>query len=115
MNLPAEGCLLRVFIGENDRHDGVPLYEWIVQKARAEGLAGATVLRGLMGYGAHSRMHTFKIERLSLDLPIVVEIVDTRDRLETFLDAIDGAIGDGLATLEKAEVRLYRGRKVKSE
>jgi PII-like signaling protein len=109
MTLPENGCLLRIFIGEADRHEGRPLYEWIVQKARAEGLAGATVLRGLMGYGAHSRMHTFKIERLSLDLPIVVEIVDARDRLEAFLAAIDGAIGDGLATLEKAEVRLYRG------
>lgn len=112
MNLPQDGCLLRIFVGEADRHDGRPLYEWIVQKARAEGLAGATVLRGLMGYGAHSRMHTFKIERLSLDLPIVVEIVDTRERLEAFLDTIDGAIEDGLATLEKAEVRLYRGRKI---
>jgi uncharacterized protein len=115
MKLPEAGCLLRIFVGEADRHEGRPLYEWIVMRARAEGLAGATVLRGLMGYGAHSRMHTFKIERLSLDLPIVVEIVDTRERLEAFLDAIDGAIGDGLATLEKAEVRLYRGRKVKTE
>ena len=115
MNLPEHGCLLRVFIGEADRHEGKPLYEWIVMRARAEGLAGATVLRGLMGFGAHSRMHTFKIERLSLDLPIVVEIVDTRERLEAFLDAIDGAIGDGLATIEKAEVRLYRGRKVQSD
>ena len=115
MNLPEEGCLLRIFVGEADRHEARPLYEWIVLRARAEGLAGATVLRGLMGYGAHSRMHTFKIERLSLDLPIVVEIVDTRERLEAFLDAIDGAIGDGLATLEKTEVRLYRGRKVKPD
>jgi PII-like signaling protein len=111
MTLPQEGCLLRVFIGEGDRHEGRPLYEWIVQRARRDGLAGATVLRGLMGYGAHSRLHTFKIERLSLDLPIVVEIVDTRERLETFLASIDGAIQDGLATLEKAEVRFYRVRR----
>ncbi len=111
MTLPQEGCLLRLFIGEADRHEGRPLYEWIVQRARTEGLAGATVLRGLMGFGAHSRLHTFKIERLSLDLPIVVEIVDTRERLETFLASIDGAIHDGLATLEKAEVRFYRVRR----
>jgi uncharacterized protein len=111
MVLPREGCLLRIFIGESDRHSGKPLHEWIVLKAREQGLAGATVLRGMMGYGAHSRMHTFKIERLSLDLPIVVEIVDSRDKLEAFLDLIDDDITEGLATLEKAEVRLYRSRK----
>ena len=113
MVLPEQGCLLRVFIGENDRHSGKPLYEWIVLKAREQGLAGATVLRGMMGYGAHSRLHTFKIERLSLDLPIVVEIVDTRDKLQAFLDLIDDDITEGLATLEKAEIRLYRSRKNK--
>jgi PII-like signaling protein len=112
--LPQEGCLLRIFIGEADRHAGRPLYEWLVQRARSEGLAGATVLRGLMGFGAHSRLHTFKIERLSLDLPIVVEIVDTRERLETFLASIDAAIQDGLATLERAEVRFYRVRRADS-
>ena len=108
MVLPTEGCLLRIFIGEADRRGGKPLYEWLVLKAREEGLAGATVLRGLMGFGAHSRLHTFKIERLSEDLPIVVEIVDTRDKLERFLTEIDGEISEGLATLEKAEVRFYR-------
>jgi PII-like signaling protein len=106
--LPAEGCLLRIFIGEADRRGGKPLYEWLVLKAREEGLAGATVLRGVMGFGAHSRLHTFKIERLSEDLPIVVEIVDTRDKLEAFLTLIDGEISEGLATLEAAEVRFYR-------
>jgi PII-like signaling protein len=111
MVLPEQGYLLRIFIGESDRHSGKPLYEWIVLKAREHGLAGATVLRGMMGYGAHSRLHTFKIERLSLDLPIVVEIVDTRDKLQAFLDLIDDDITEGLATLEKAEVRLYRSRK----
>jgi PII-like signaling protein len=111
MVLPQEGCLLRIFIGESDRHSGKPLYEWIVLKAREQGLAGATVLRGMMGYGAHSRLHTFKVERLSLDLPIVVEIVDTRDKLGAFLDLIDDDITEGLVTLEKAEVRLYRSRK----
>src|SRR5206468_6917644 len=110
MVLPREGCLLRIFVGESDRHSGRPLYEWIVLKAREQGLAGATVVRGMMGYGAHSRLHSFKVERLSLDLPIVVEIVDTRDRLEAFLDLIDDDITEGLATLEKAEVRLYRSR-----
>jgi PII-like signaling protein len=111
MVLPQEGYLLRIFIGESDRHSGKPLYEWIVLKAREQGLAGATVLRGMMGFGAHSRLHTFKIERLSLDLPIVVEIVDSREKLEAFLALIDGNIPEGLATLERAEVRFYRSAK----
>lgn len=109
--LPQEGCLLRIFIGESDRHEGKPLHEWIVLTAREQGLAGATVLRGMMGYGAHSRMHTSKIERLSLDLPIVVEIVDVREKVEAFLALIDPAISEGLATLERAEVRFYRSGK----
>jgi uncharacterized protein len=109
--LPQEGCLLRVFVGEDDKHEGKPLYEWLVLKAREQGLAGATVLRGLMGFGAHSRLHTFRIERLSLDLPIVIEIVDARPKLEAFLADIDPVIHEGLATLEKAEVRFYRSRK----
>jgi PII-like signaling protein len=108
MELPREGCLLRIFIGESDRHDGRPLYEWLVRKARESHLAGATVLRGMMGFGAHSRLHTFRIERLSEDLPIVVEIVDTREKLEAFLALVDGAIAEGLATLEKAHVHFYR-------
>jgi hypothetical protein len=110
MVLPRDGCLLRIFIGESDRHAGRPLYQWIVLQAREAGLAGATVLRGMMGYGAHSRLHTFKIERLSLDLPIVVEIVDTREKLEAFLEQIDGDIKEGLATLETMDVRFYRSR-----
>ena len=96
MVLPEEGYLLRIFIGESDKHDGKPLYEWIVLKARQEGLAGATVLRGMMGFGAHSRIHTFKIERLSEDLPIIIEIVDTREKLEKFLSIIDNEIEEGL-------------------
>jgi PII-like signaling protein len=108
--LPQEGCLLRLFLGEDDKHDGQPLYEWLVLRARERGLAGATVVRGLMGYGAHSRLHTFKIERLSLDLPIIVEIVDTRAKLEAFLAEIDPLVHEGLATLERAEVRFYRSR-----
>src|SRR5436309_15597571 len=108
MMLPAEGYLLRIFIGESDRHDGKLLYEWIVLKAREEGLAGATVMRGMMGFGAHSRMHTFKTERLSQDLPIIIEIVDTREKLEKYLALVDNEIEEGLATLEKAQIHLYR-------
>lgn len=108
MVLPEEGHLLRIFIGEDDHHEGLPLYEWIVRKAREQGLAGATVLRGLEGFGAHSRLHTAKILRLSTDLPIVIEIVDTREKIEGFLPTIDGAISEGLATLERVEIRFYR-------
>lgn len=108
MMLPKDGTLLRIFIGESDKHQGLPLYEWIVRKAREQGLAGATVLRGLEGFGAHSRLHTAKILRLATDLPIVVEIVDTEENIQAFLPAIDDAIGEGLATLEKVEVRFYR-------
>lgn len=108
MVLPKEGYLLRIFLGEDDRHDGMPLYEWIVRQARHHGLAGATVLRGLEGYGAHSRLHTAKILRLSTDLPIVVEIVDSREKIESFMPVVDAAVDEGLATLERVEVRFYR-------
>jgi PII-like signaling protein len=106
--LPDEGCLLRIFIGESDKHAGKLLYEWIVLRAREQGLAGATVLRGLMGFGAHSRLHTFKIERLSQDLPIVVEIVDNEENIEKFLELIDKDLPEGLATLEKVRIHFYR-------
>jgi len=108
MVLPREGHLLRIFIGESDRHEGLPLYEWIVRKAREHGLAGATVLRGLEGFGAHSRLHTAKVLRLSSDLPIIVEIVDTIQKIEAFLPVIDGAVSEGLATLERVDIRFYR-------
>jgi uncharacterized protein len=111
MMLPQEGYLLRIFIGESDKHDGKLLYEWIVLKAREEGLAGATVMRGMMGFGAHSRLHTFKIERLSQDLPVVIEIVDTREKLEKFLSLVDNEIEEGLATLERAQIHFYRSGK----
>jgi PII-like signaling protein len=88
-------------------------YEWIVRKARETGLAGATVLRGLEGFGAHSRVHTAKILRLSSDLPIVIEIVDTQEKIAQFLPLIDDAITEGLATLEKVKIRFYRGGKSK--
>jgi PII-like signaling protein len=111
MHFPQEGQLLRIFIGETDKYEGRPLYEWIVREAKANGLAGATVLRGMMGFGAHSRIHTSKILRLSEDLPIIIEIVDTHEKLRSFLDHIDPAIGEGLATLEKADVQFYRHKK----
>jgi len=106
--IPKQGKLLRIFVGENDRYEGLPLYEWIVRKARENGLAGATVLRGLEGYGAHSRLHTAKILRLSNDLPIVVEIVDAEEKIQSFLPLIDDAVGEGLATVERVEVHFYR-------
>ncbi len=115
MVIPREGCLLRIFIGESDKHEGKPLYEWIVLKAREHGLAGATVVRGMMGFGAHSRLHTVKVERLSLDLPIVIEMVDARDKLEAFLALIDDNVTEGLATIERVDVRLYRSGKVSGE
>ena len=108
MKLEGEGQLLRVFIGENDHWHGKPLYEAIVARARDEGLAGATVLRGLMGYGAKSRIHTAKVLRLSEDLPIIVEIVDTREKLEKFLALIDTVIDEGMATLEEVRIHFYR-------
>lgn len=109
MSLPEDGHLLRIFIGEKDRHEKKPLYEWIVLKAREHGLAGATVLRGLEGFGRSSRVHTANILRLSDDLPIVVEIVDTIDKIESFMPVIDDAINEGLATIEKVRIRWYRG------
>lgn len=105
------GKLLRIFVGESDKHEGLPLYEWVVRTARREGLAGATVLRGLEGFGAHSLLHTAKILRLSSDLPIVIEIVDTEEKIERFLPLIDDAISEGLATIEKVEVHFYRSGK----
>lgn len=113
MILPEEGLLLRIFIGESDKYQRLPLYQWIVRKARESGLAGATVFRGLEGYGARSHLHTAKLLRLSSDLPIVIEIVDTDDKIEKFMPLIDEAIKDGLATLEKVRIRLYRSGKSK--
>jgi PII-like signaling protein len=110
MSLPTEGKLLRIFVGENDRWQGKPLYEAIVLEARQRGLAGATVLKGFMGFGAHSRIHTAKLLELSQDLPIVIEIVDAPDKIEAFMPDLEQMVGDGLITLERAEVLLYRGR-----
>ena len=110
MELPREGKLLRIFIGESDKYEGKPLYEWLVIKAKERGVAGATVLRGLMGFGANSRIHTSKILRLSLDLPIVVEIVDTPEKIKEFISCIESVVKEGLVTLEKAEVHIYKSR-----
>lgn len=107
MILPREASLLRIFIGESDRHEGHPLYEAIVLKARELHLAGATVLRGPMGFGKTSRLHTAKILRLSEDLPIVVEIVDSQASIESFLPILEGMVGSGLVTLEKVQVIRY--------
>jgi PII-like signaling protein len=106
--LPEEGHLLRIFLGESDKHDGRPLYEWLMLEARKQGLAGVTVLRGIAGFGAHSRLHTAKLLRLSEDLPIILEIVDTREKIEAFLPTVDHAIREGLATLERVQIRFYR-------
>lgn len=109
MQLPQEGYLLRIFIGEADKINHKPLYEWIVMQAREQELAGATVLRGMMGFGANTRkIQTFRFDTLSEDLPIVVEIVDTQEKLEKFLDMIEPHIKAGLVTLEKAQVKFYR-------
>jgi PII-like signaling protein len=108
MKLPYESELLRIFVGETDRYEGRPLYEAIVRKAREMGMAGATVLHGTMGFGAHSRVHTAKILRLSEDLPVVVEMVDMPQRIEAFLPVLDGMIDEGLVTLEKVKVIAYR-------
>jgi len=108
MNLPHEAELLRVFIGEDDKYDGRLLYELIVEKARQEGLAGATVYRGILGFGANSRVHTTKVLRLSEGLPVVVEIVDASEKIQAFLPWLDEVIKEGLVTLEKATVIAYR-------
>jgi len=108
MTIPEEGYLLRVFIGESDRHGHQPLYESIVLQAREAGLAGATVLRGVMGYGKHSILHTAKILRLSEDMPMIVEIVDSLEKIEKFLPVLDELIKDGLVTIEKVRVIHYR-------
>jgi uncharacterized protein len=108
MQIPQDAILLRIFIGESDRTDHKPLYEAIVLKARELHLAGATVLRGPMGFGKSSRLHTSKIIRLSMDLPLVIEIVDSEEKINSFLPVLDEMIGGGLVTLEKVKVVHYR-------
>jgi uncharacterized protein len=107
MQVPKDAVSLRIFLGENDKHDGKPLYEAIVLAARKTGLAGATVLRGPMGFGHSSHLHTAKILRLSQDLPLLIEIVDSEEKINAFLPALDAMMGSGLVTLEKVQVLRY--------
>jgi uncharacterized protein len=107
--IEGDGQLLRIFIGESDTWHGRPLYEAIVQRVREHGLAGATVIRGIEGFGASSHLHTSRILRLSQDLPVVIEIVETAERIEQILPVLDEMVTDGLVTLEKARVITYRG------
>jgi uncharacterized protein len=107
MQIPKQALLLRIFFGEDDKLGGRPLYEAIVLKAREMHLAGATVLRGPMGFGASSRLHTAKILRLSEDLPLVIEIVDSEDKIDEFLPVLDGMMSSGLVTIEKVQVLQY--------
>ncbi|MCS7048027.1 MAG: DUF190 domain-containing protein [Verrucomicrobiae bacterium] len=109
MKLEGEGQLLRIYIGEQDKFNGRPLYETIVLKARERGLAGATVLRGPMGFGAHSRLHTAKILRLSEDLPVLIEIVDKPEKIAAFIPELDAMMRDGLVTVENVRVIRYQG------
>ncbi|HEY9682407.1 MAG TPA: DUF190 domain-containing protein [Oculatellaceae cyanobacterium] len=106
--LPENGSLLRIYVGESEKHDGVPLYQWIVRQARDHKLAGATVMRAVEGYGAHSKIHTVKLLDLSTDLPMVVEMVDEPEKIEAFLEYISAIVPEGLATVEKVHLRLYR-------
>jgi len=113
MEIPQDAVLLRIFIGESDRWEHTPLYEAIVLRAREMHLGGATVLRGPMGYGKTSRLHTAKILQLSMDLPLVIEIVDSEDKINAFLPELDKMISGGLVTLEKVKVLHYRGAEKK--
>ncbi len=108
MKLPSEAYLIRIYVGESDKYNGKPLYEVIVNEARRQHLAGATVLRGFLGFGANSRIHTSKLLRLSEDLPVVVEIVDAQEKIEAFLPGLDEMIKEGMITMEKVKVIVYR-------
>ncbi|TFU25086.1 DUF190 domain-containing protein [Thermus tengchongensis] len=110
MKLEGEAKLLRIFVGESDRFEGRPLYEAIVLEAKRQGLAGATVFKGFMGFGAHSRIHTAKVLQLSEDLPVMVEIVDAEEKIRAFLPVLDEMVKEGLVTLEKVEVIRYQSR-----
>lgn len=112
MKIPAQGKLLRIFIGEQDKWNGALLYEAIVLLARKEGLAGATVLKGCMGFGCKSRMHTAKILRLSEDLPIIIEIVDSDQKIDQFMPHLDEMVKEGLVTLENVNVIMYRAQHI---
>lgn len=108
MKIPADGKLLRIFIGEADKWNGKPLYEEIVLLAKKNGLAGATAIKGFMGFGCKSHMHTTKLLRLSEDLPVIIEIVDSEEKVNAFIPLLDAMVKEGLITLEKANVIIYR-------
>lgn len=110
MKLEGEAKLVRIFIGESDRWQGKPLYEAIVLEAKRQGLAGATVFKGVMGFGAHSRIHSAKILQLSEDLPVMIEIVDAEEKVRAFFPALEAMVGEGLVTMERVEVIRYRHR-----
>ena len=110
MKLEGEGKLLRIFIGESDKHGRKPLYQAIVEMLREEGMAGATVLRGIEGFGANSHLHTARILRLSEDLPIVIEVADTAEKIEAIMPKLDEMVTDGMVTLERVEVVTYRAQ-----
>ena len=112
MKIPAEGRLLRIFIGEQDKWHGQPLCEAIIHLAKKEGMAGATAIKGFMGFGCKSRMHTAKLLRLSEDLPIIIEIVDSEEKINGFLPHLDEMVKEGLITLEKVHVIMYRANPV---
>lgn len=106
-----EGTLLRIFIGDSDRHEGRPLYQVLVERAHAQGLAGATVLHGPLGFGRHSRLHTAKLAELSSDLPVVIEIVDSDEPIRRYMAEVDAIVGEGLVTLEAVRIVRYGGAK----
>jgi len=108
--LTETGQLLRIFIGESDKHEGKPLYEWLIRTAKQNGLAGATVIRAMQGFGAHSQIHTAKILDISTDLPIIIEIVDGPEKIESFLSQVEPIIQGGIATLEEIQICFYKPR-----
>jgi len=115
MKIPEQGVLVRIYIGESDRWHGQPLYEAIVQLARKMGMAGATVFRGFLGFGAHSRLHSTRLLRLSEDLPIMIEIVDSKEKVDALISELDGMIQEGLITKEEVQVVKYRADPIKDE
>lgn len=114
-NSPEEAELLRIYIGEADKHQGIPLHQAILEEARKQGLAGATILHGIAGFGTHSLIHTAKILRLSEDLPLVIEIVDKPEKIAAFLPTLDGMLDEGLVTLEKVRILIYRHNEKKNQ
>lgn len=111
MELPEEGYLLRILVGESDKYENLPLFEWLVRKAKQEKLAGATVLRGIESFGASSHVHTARILQLSTDLPIIIEIIDTIEKIEAFIPIVDKVMPGGLVTLQNVRIKLYRSNK----